>query len=55
MGKILWTDPVRSKEVLQRGKEERNVLQPIKGWKIDWIDHMLPRICLLKHCMEGKI
>jgi len=55
MEKIRWTDPVRSKEVLQRIKEERNVLQPIKRRKTNWIDHMLPRNCLLKHGMEGKI
>jgi len=30
MEKISWTDPVRNEEVLQRVKEERNILHTIK-------------------------
>jgi len=33
MVKIRWTDRVRNEEVLERVKEERNILQTIKGWK----------------------
>ena len=40
-------------------KEERNVLQTIKGRKegrkANWFGHMLCRNCLLKHVIEGGI
>ena len=55
MEKISWTDRVRNKEVLQRVKEERNILQTVKRRKAIWIGHMLCGNCLLKHIMEGKI
>jgi len=42
-------------EVLQRVKDERNVLQVIQRRKTNWIGHYLRRNCLLKHAMEGKI
>ena len=42
-------------EVLQRVKDERNVLQVIQRRKANCIDHCLRRNCLLKHAMEGKI
>jgi hypothetical protein len=41
--------------VLQRIKEERNILHKIKIWKANWIGHILRRICLLKHVTEGKL
>jgi hypothetical protein len=40
---------------LQRVKEERGVLHTIKGWKVNWIGHVLRIHCLLKHVVEGKI
>jgi hypothetical protein len=49
-----WTDGVRN-EVLQRVKEERNILQTIKRGKAKWIDHILCSNCLLKHVLEGKL
>jgi replicative superfamily II helicase len=52
--KISWTDNVRNEEVLQRVKEERNILRTIKRRKANWIGHMLCRNCLLKHVIEGK-
>ena len=55
MEKISWTDHVRNEEVLQRVKEERNVLQTMKRKKANWIGHILRRNCLLKHVVEGKI
>ena len=54
MEKFNWTDYV-SEEVLQRVKEQRNILQTIKRWKVNWIGHILRRNCLLKHVIEGKI
>jgi hypothetical protein len=39
-------------EVLQRIKEERNILQTIKRRTVNWIGHSLLRNCFLK---EGKI
>jgi hypothetical protein len=52
---ISWTDRVRNEEVLQRVKEERNMLQTTKRRKTNWIGYTLRRNCLLKHVIEGKI
>ena len=41
--------------VLQRVNEERNILQAMKQWKVNWIDHTLRRNCLLEHVIEGKV
>ena len=42
-------------EVLQRDKEERNILHKIEQRNANWIGHILLRNCLLKHDIEGKI
>ena len=54
MEKITWTDHFRNAEVLQRVKEDRNILQAIIRRKANWIGHMLRRNCLLKHTVEGR-
>jgi len=41
--------------VLQRVKEERNILQTIIRRKANSIGHILHRNCLLKHIIEGKM
>jgi hypothetical protein len=41
--------------VLQKDKEERNVLQTIKRKKTNSIGHIFTRNCLLKLVIEGKI
>jgi ppGpp synthetase/RelA/SpoT-type nucleotidyltranferase len=46
---------VRNEEVLQRVKEERNILHKIQRRKANWIGHILSRNCLLKHVIEGKL
>jgi hypothetical protein len=48
-------DRVRNKEVLQRDKEKRNIIQTIKRRKANRIGHILRGNCLLKHVIEGKI
>ena len=53
--KIIWAYHVKSKEVLQSVKEERNIVYKIKGRTASWIGHILHRICLLKYFVEGKI
>ena len=45
---------MRSEEVLQRVKDERNIPQIIKRRKANWIGHILRRNCFLKHLIEGK-
>jgi hypothetical protein len=55
MEKISWTDRVRNEEVLQRVKEERNIVHTIKRRKANWIGHILRGNWLLKHVIEGKI
>jgi hypothetical protein len=52
---ISWTDYVRRVEVLQRVREERNILQTTKRRKDNWIVHILHRNRLLKHVIGGKI
>jgi hypothetical protein len=52
--KISCTDRLRNKKVLQRVKEERNIVHTTKR-KANWIGHILRRNCLLKHVIEGKI
>jgi hypothetical protein len=49
------TDRVRKEEVLERVKEERNVLQTIKRRKTKGIGNLLRRKCLIKHVIEGKL
>jgi len=41
-------------EVIQRVKEERNILLTVKRRETNWIGHMLRRNCLLKHIIEGR-
>jgi hypothetical protein len=53
--KISWTDHVKTKAVLQRIKEERNILRTIKRRKADCIGHSLRRNGVLKHIIQGKV
>jgi hypothetical protein len=46
---------VGNKEVLQRSKEERDIVHTGDGRKGNCIGHMLRKDCLLKHVSEGKI
>jgi hypothetical protein len=55
MEKISWTDRVNNEAVLQRVKEERNILHTIRRKKAKWIGHILRRNFLLSHIIEGKI
>jgi len=52
----MWcrNDGVENEEVLQRVKEERNILYTMKRKKADWIGHILGRNCLVKHVIEKK-
>jgi len=49
---ISWTDRVR--KVIQRVKEERNILQTIKWSKTKWTGDILRWKCLPKYVTEGK-
>jgi hypothetical protein len=49
------TDLVRNEKVLQRVKEERNIIHTIKRRKANWIGHILCRSYHLKHIIEGNI
>jgi hypothetical protein len=46
---------VRNEEVIQRVKEDRNILQTIKRRKDKLISHISCRNCFLKHVIEEKI
>jgi hypothetical protein len=46
---------VRNEEVFHRLKEEWNILYTIYGRKANWTGHVLRKIWLLKHIIEGKI
>jgi len=47
-------DHVRN-EVLQRIKEDRNILQTIRRRKAIKIGHILRKTCLLKHFIGGNV
>jgi hypothetical protein len=36
-------------------KEERYIVQITRIGKVNWICHILPGNCILKHVVEGKI
>ena len=55
MEKISWTDRVRNEVVLQRVKEEGNILHTLQIRKTNWIGHILCKNCFLKHVIEGKL
>jgi len=55
MEAISWTDCVKNKTVLQRVKEDKNILRTARRRKANWIGHILSRNCLLKHVIGGKI
>jgi len=55
MEKISWNDRVNNDEVLQRVKEERNILQTIKGREVNLIGDMFYWNWLLKHVIEEKV
>ena len=48
---------MKSREVLvvQRVKEERDILCKITRKEANWIGHIMRRNCLLKSVIEGKI
>jgi hypothetical protein len=46
---------MRSEEVLQRVKKEKNILQTIKIRRTNYIGHTLRKNCLLKCVIEGNI
>jgi hypothetical protein len=52
MEKVGWTERVRGEEVLQRVREDRNVLHTVKRRKANWIGHILCGNCLLKQVMQ---
>jgi hypothetical protein len=49
MEKVSWTDFMRSEEILQRVKRERNIKQAIERTKANWIGQIVRRNSLLKH------
>ena len=52
MEKVGWTERVRGEEVLQRGREDRNILHTVKRRKANWIGHILCGNCLQKQIMQ---
>jgi hypothetical protein len=49
------TGRLRNEEELRKVTEERNVVFTIRRMKANWIGHILCRICLLKHVIDGEI
>ena len=47
--------PCEKNEVLQRVKEEKNIIQTKIKRKANSTGHILHRNCLLKHIIEGKM
>ena len=52
---IQYSDRVKDEKVLERVKEERNLLHTVERRKANWIGHILRRNCLLEHVIEGKV
>jgi hypothetical protein len=46
---------LKNKEIIQRVKEERNILHTIKRRNAEWIGRRWLRNCRLKHVIGGKI
>jgi hypothetical protein len=46
MEKIIYTDHVKNEEVLQRVKEERNILRTVRRRKANLIEHILRKTAL---------
>ena len=55
MEKTSWTDHVRTEEVLDRIKEERNILHTVNRKKANLTGQIFRRNCLLKHVIEGNV
>ena len=51
---ISWTDRVRNEEVLQRGNEERNILQTVRRKKTNWNGHIFYRNCLQSTLLKER-
>jgi hypothetical protein len=54
MEKISWTDPVRNEGILQRVKQEKNILQKIKRTNHNGKGSFLCTNCLLKHILKER-
>jgi len=52
---ISWTEYVENELDSHRVKNERNILHTVNSRKANWMDHILHRICILKHIIEGKV
>jgi len=48
----MWADGVRNKEVLERVKEERNIISTVKRMKVNWIGHISRSKSVLKYVVE---
>jgi hypothetical protein len=53
MERISWIDHVRNEEVLQRVKEDRNILHTLKG-RAKRVSHILRRNMLLEERQSEK-
>jgi hypothetical protein len=54
MGKINWTQRVKTEEVLEGVKEEGKTPHTIKRRKANSISHISRRNCLVRHVVEGE-
>ena len=55
MEKIKWSENVTKEQVLERIGETRTLLNNIIPRKVNWIDHILRRNCLLHDAIEGQM
>jgi len=54
MVEIICTSHVRNAKVLQRVKEERNILRTIQRRKANWFGYILRRDCLLNTLLKER-
>ena len=55
MEKIKWSEKVTNEQVLDRIGGKRTLLNNILRRKVNWIDHILKRNCLLHDVIEGQM
>lgn len=50
-----WPERVKNEKVLHIVMEERKILGAVKRLSASWIDHILPRKCILRHIIQGQV
>jgi len=55
MEKIKWSEKITNEQVLDHIGEKRTLLNNVLHRKVNWIDHILKRNCLIHDAIEGQM